>query len=211
MHRWAWRLIFAVAIALGVGSSVLAQPGTLRPGEVIITDPISRNRQVIIDHTGALVTTANVVSHIGSVLHVAAAGGGLVIRDTTCSTCQARVDHTNALANQPHISGAIRAWRVTSCGTTAATAVASNANRRDLRLTNMGTDTLYVGYGTTGHVALTTSNGWPMHAAGGFNWSAGQRHVVSSLVTLDLPNYQGPMSCIADSVGQTLGIMEILR
>lgn len=145
------------------------------------------------------------LSHIGSQLHVA---GKVQIGDKSCATCTARVDHYGALANQPHISGAIRAWRVSQCGTTAATAVVTNADRRDLYLRNITSTgpsaadgaNIFIGFGTTGHVALTASNGWVLHAAA---------HMASN--TLVLPNYQGPVSCIGTTAGSSLSILEILR
>lgn len=56
------------------------------------------------------------IAHIQSTIHV---GGALEVRDKTCLTCTARVDHYNALVVQPHISGALRTWQVSQCGTTA--------------------------------------------------------------------------------------------
>lgn len=146
-----------------------------------------------------------VVSHVSSLTHVS---GLISVRDDTCPTCKARVDHYNALANQPHISGAIRAWQVSQCGPTATIAVASNANRRDIYLRNQGTTwtgrddggNIFIGFGVTGHVALTAANGWVMHAGA---------HIATS--TLILYNYQGPISCIGLTAGSTLGVLEMLR
>jgi hypothetical protein len=103
-----------------------------------------------------------------------------------------------------HSSGALRAWRVVACGTTQATAVPTNTARRDLWLTNMGTSNIYIGYGTAGHLAVTTANGWPMHAASASTGLAGP---------VQLLNYQGPIRCITDlgGLGQQLGILEILK
>ena len=101
-----------------------------------------------------------------------------------------------------HASGAFRAWRVAQCGTTARSAVATNQARRELWLTNMGTSNIYIGYGTTGHVALTTSNGWPMHQSSASTGSA---------YPVKLRGYYGPISCITDNGSQELGILEILR
>lgn len=134
--------------------------------------------------------------------------GAIQLRDKTCATCTARVDHYNALAMQAHIGGAILAWQVSQCGTTATIAVATNANRRDLYLRNISSTgplaadsaNIFIGLGVTGHVALTAANGWVLHAAA---------HMTSN--TLILPNYQGPLSCIGTTAGATLSILEILR
>lgn len=159
------------------------------------------------------------VAHITSLTHV---GGSLQIQDMTCTTCRARVDHYNALVVQPHISGAFRAWRVSKCGSTATQMIATNHNRRDLYIQNLGGPTVtpsnnhynvYLGFGTTGHVALTANNGWTLHA---------MTYLVNPTTTtlgpgnfgpttqLILPNYQGPVSCISVQ-GATVGILEILR
>lgn len=138
-------------------------------------------------------------AHASSVRHIA---GYVYIRDAHCATCWARVDHFNTLVVQKHIGGAIRAWQVSQCGTTARTVVASNANRREIRLTNQGTSNIYIGYGATGHVALTATNGWPMHAASGSTGLAGP---------VILTEYQGPIACVTDLQGQTLGVLEVLR
>lgn len=145
------------------------------------------------------------LAHVGSQVHVA---GRVQIGDNACPTCRARVDHYNALAMQPHISGAINAWQVGQCGSTATIAIATNTNRRDLYLRNISstgigsTDgaNIFIGLGVTGHVALTAANGWVLHAAA---------HMASN--TLILPNYQGPVSCIGTTAGSTLSILEILR
>ena len=146
------------------------------------------------------------LAHVSSALHVA--GGRITLRDPHCATCTARVDHYNALAVQPHISGALNAFQVQQCGTTATIALASNANRRDLWLRNTGTTqvtgadmaNIFIGLGATGHVALTAANGWVLHVAA---------HNTSNM--LYLPNYQGPVSCIGTTAGSTLSILELLR
>ena len=149
------------------------------------------------------------VRHVTSVAHVAAAGGGLVIRDDTCLTCRMRVDHYNALVVQPHISGALRTWQVSQCGTTAALAINTNANRRDLWVMNRGNGNIYVGYGVTGHVALTTTNGWPLHATASAITTTARHSTALSIAYF--PNSQGPLACISDLAGQTLQVMELLR
>ena len=146
------------------------------------------------------------VAHVTSLTHVS----GLVsVRDDNCLTCRMRIDHYNVLVTQPHISGALRTWQVSQCGTTASLAINTNANRRDLWVMNRGNGNIYVGYGVTGHVALTTANGWPLHAtASAITTTA--RHS-TALSTVYLQNYQGPLACIADLAGQTLQVMEVLR
>lgn len=146
------------------------------------------------------------IGHVSSVTHVR----GLVsIRDDTCLTCKARVDHYNVLVTQPHVSGAFRAWRVADCGTTASLAVSTNLNRRDLIMAVTGNRPVYIGYGATGHVALTQANGFPLHAFGVTSANAipGEQHAASYLY---LPNYNGPIACIAPAASG-LAVMEILR
>ena len=142
------------------------------------------------------------LSHIGAQVHVA---GAIELRDKTCVTCTARVDHYNALAMQPHIGGALRIWQVSQCGSTAATAVATNTNRRTLIVKNLGTTAnvnIWIGYGTTGHVALSSANGWALGQHEGTGAASSQ---------LALDNYQGPLACISTVAGMTLGVVEILR
>lgn len=142
------------------------------------------------------------LSHIGSQVHVS---GAMELRDKTCVTCTARVDHYNAVAMQAHVSGGVRMWQVSQCGSTAATAVATNTNRRALMVKNLGTTAnvnIWVGYGTTGHVALSTANGWALGQHEGTG-------AASSWLVLD--NYQGPLSCISTVAGMTLGVTEVLR
>lgn len=146
------------------------------------------------------------IRHVSSVTHVA---GGVMIRDSSCATCNARVDHYNILVTQPHISGALRTWQVSQCGTTASLAVNTNENRRDLWLMNRGNGNIYIGYGTTGHVALTTGNGWPIHATASAITTVARHSTALSIVYLQ--NYQGPIACIADLAGQAMQVMEILR
>jgi len=142
-------------------------------------------------------TVQGAIGHISSVTHVAGAvgqGGAWTVN----------VGH---LSGQLHIaaihaSGALRAWRVESCGTAAKTVIATNTARRELWLTNMGTSNIYIGYGAAGHVAVSTSNGWPMHAASA---STGLAYPVK------LREYVGPIACVTDLGSQQLGIMEVLR
>ena len=229
-------------LVLGPARDVVAQGGDRARG-VYITDPTDTTRAgpgvlahisavvhvVIQQGTGAgaghvLTATTLVnslapritIAHTTSVTHVS----GLVsIRDDTCPTCKARVDHYNALANQPHISGALRAWQVSACGTTASLAVASNANRRDLVLKNLGGDAansernvIFVGFGATGHVALSTANGYPLaiHYAV-FGGAATSNPTMVSTSPLVLTNYQGPIACVTNQNTAILSIIEVLR
>ena len=163
------------------------------------------------------------IRHVSSTTHIA---GSLQIQDMTCTTCRARVDHYNVLVVQPHISGAFRAWRVASCGTSATQMVATNTNRRDLYIQNLGGPTVsagahsnvYLGFGTTGHVALTINNGWVLHSMSRsitpVTTSDTARVMSGDTAQLILYNYQGPVSCIAATtgpLGATLTILEILR
>jgi hypothetical protein len=137
--------------------------------------------------------TGYTIQHISSVVHVAgmsSAGG--------------------SVKTENHLSGALRAWRVASCGTTTTQAVASNANRRTLIVNNIGTRPVYLGYGATGHVALTQANGYPMHSMGftGANGINSENHRYAGPLILE--SYQGPISCIAPALTD-LSIIEILR
>jgi len=156
------------------------------------------------------------IRHISSTVHIAgtvALSGSPSVSQSGSWTVQAahqggawtvNVAHVSGQLHIAaiHASGALRASRVTSCGTSAATVVATNTARRELWLTNMGTVNIYLGYGTTGHVALTTANGWPMHAASS---STGLAYPVK------LREYAGPVSCIADGPNQQLGVLEVLK
>lgn len=144
------------------------------------------------------------LSHIGAVVHVAivsgASGGPL-------STNVAHISGVTHVTGQVrgHYSGAVRAYQVSQCGGTAATAVVTNTDRRDLIVKNIGTtanNTIWVGFGTTGHVALTAANGWALTQHEGTAGNSSQ---------LILENYQGPLSCISTAAGMTLGVIEVLR
>jgi hypothetical protein len=132
------------------------------------------------------------VAHISSILHVAGQGS------------------SGAVKTEEHKTGALTTWRVSSCGTTVATAVTTNTTRRDLIVNNIGDRPVYIGYGATGHVALTIANGFPMHSMGftSANGIAGENHRYSGPLTL--ANYQGPLSCIAPAA-TGLSIIEILK
>ena len=175
--------------------------------------------------TGCSAAAAVNVGHISAVVHVA---GALQIGDMTCPTCRARVDHYNVLVVQPHISGAFRAWRVASCGTTATQMISTNPNRRDLYIQNLGGPTVsagahsnvYLGFGTTGHVALTINNGWVLHSMSRSITPATTSDTARVMTgagdtsRLILYNYAGPVSCISATtgpLGATLTILEILR
>lgn len=129
------------------------------------------------------------VAHISSVLHVAGQGS------------------SGAVKTEAHTTGALRAYRVTSCGSTVATLAVTNTSRRDLLVNNIGTNTIYIGYGAAGHVALTAANGFPMHAMGMSSANPVPNH---QWAILTLQNYQGPLSCISLGVSE-VSIIEILK
>ena len=186
-------LFVALLLVSGVGVSSWAQ---LPVGRVIPTDNWA-------------------VSHISGTLHVAgtvslSGGHSLVSSHISSVTHVVLVSSGHANVIREHVSGMFRAWRVANCGTGAALVVASNPDRRDLLLQNLGGPTagtaahsnVYLGYGTQGHVALTTNNGWVLH-------SMGQN--AASTATLSLLNYSGPVACIAAEPGTQLSIIEIMR
>jgi hypothetical protein len=187
MRRW---LIVALAVSVLVGGVVLARS---RQSQEWPRTPETRAVRQASDWS---------LAHIQSATHVR---GSVQIGDNACPTCRARVDHYNALAQQPHISGAIRIWTVSQCGGTAATAVVTDPNRRTLMVKNLGTTAnvnIWIGFGTTGHVALTAANGWALGQHEGTGAASSQ---------LVLDNYQGPLSCISTVAGMSLGVTEILR
>lgn len=160
------------------------------------------------------------VAHISGILHVRVSpssnandllGTHAQVRDKNCTTCSVRVDHVGAMAVQAHQSGSMRAWQVNACGGTATMAVASNASRRDLILKNLGgaaansdSNVIFVGFGTTGHVALTTANGFPITV-----------HMSTAPVMATPPvvlsNYQGPLACITNANTAVLSVIEVLQ
>lgn len=161
------------------------------------------------------------IRHIGSVVHVTGSlqlsGGHSLVSSHISSVLHVVIvssGHANVIRD--HISGAFRAWRVANCGTGAAMVVATNPDRRDLYLQNLGGasasgthNNLYLGYGTQGHVALTINNGWVLHSMGFV--AAGNATFVGGTAQLILPNYQGPVACVGEAVNTQLGILEILR
>lgn len=205
---------------------------------VHVTDKICLTCSALVTHRGGISvegfgadntvlvatnTTPFRVAHITSVTHVLVTQSernrlAFHRTDATCLTCTARVDHYNAAVNQPHISGAVRAWQVQSCGSTASLAVSTNTNRRDLILSNIGgaqpnaqiamNTVIFVGFGATGHVALTSSNGFPLqlHMATG-----SANSVYGTAAPLRLENYQGPVACITNANSANMGVLEILR
>ena len=193
------RRLAVLGLLLVLASTAWAQ---LPVGRVIPTDNWAIGHITGVVHVAGTVQLSGghslVASHISSVTHVVllASGHANVIRD--------------------HISSSLRTSRVANCGTTVATAVASNPNRRDLYLQNLGGpsvsgvhNNLYLGYGVQGHVALTINNGWVLHSAAATGAGSTPGSPLSQVI---IYNYQGPISCIsADAGGINLSIMEILR
>lgn len=148
---------------------------------------------------GRVIPTDNfAISHISGTVHVVLLSSG----------------HANV--TRDHISSSFRAWRVANCGTGATLAINTNPDRRDLLLQNLGGpstsgthNNLYLGFGTQGHVALTINNGWVLHSMGYI--AGGSGPFTGSTASLTLPNYQGPVACIAEAAGTQLSIIEILR
>lgn len=140
---------------------------------------------------GRVIPTDNfTVGHIGSAVHVA----GIV-------PTSAQVQHISTVVHvTAGISPQFTMFRV-NCGTSAATAVSANPNRKSLRLRNSGTRDIFIG---GGHATVTTSNGWTIHAVSGTSAA----HAASYL---ELNDFQGLVQCIADGPGQTLEILQILR
>ena len=156
------------------------------------------------------------VQHISGAVHLASnvtdnANNAIRVTGVTFFSIQGAVSHNSGQLHITafHSSGALRAWTVSTCGTSASLAVATNRARRDLILQNIGTRPIFIGYGTTGHVALTTSNGFMLHAGEGTGGSAAQ--MPSALGRLELRDYSGPIACISTDATQTMNVLEILK
>lgn len=229
-----WRLVALLACLLLIPK---AQAGPIDDwGDPNQMTEVRQGSEWTIKHIGTVVHVAGYgtfqvnlhgaavvnVAHVSAQLHVrlipSTNANDLIathaqVRDRNCTTCSARVDHVGALAIQNHASGSMRAWQVSACGGTATMAVASNANRRDLILKNLGgaaanseSNVIFVGFGTQGHVALTTANGFPIavHYTVTGSASSGTPPVV-------LSNYQGPVACITNANTAILSVIEILQ
>lgn len=172
--------------------------------------------------SGSITATTGPIPHISSVLHVAGYGTFRAnLHDTATLAHVSSVTHIVGVTRF-HYSGALRATQVQSCGTTTATVVATNTDRRDLYVKNIGllanpqnAHTVFVGFGTAGHVALTVNNGYAIHAAGIQYPASLQTGVILPVVytntELILYNYQGPLSCISTGSGANLSVLEVLR
>mgnify|MGYP001558571301 CR=1 FL=1 len=165
------------------GSFLVDRTGTHRAA-------ISATGSLSVDSTGSVT-----VSHVSSALHVA-----------------------GIIPTREHVSGALRAWQVSACGTTASLAVASNANRRSLTIKNLGGDAanpernvLFIGFGATGHVALTTGNGFPLSVHMVVSGAAASATAVSTTPALVLEGYEGPIACITNQNTAVMSVIEILK
>ena len=184
MSRRAAVILLAVLL---LAVPVFAQ---LPVGRVIPTDNFTVGHIVSAVHVAGIVQTSAQVQHVSAITHVVliASGHANVIRD--------------------HRSGSLRTLVVSQCGGSAVIAIGTNPNRRDLILQNGGTTTssgnIFIGFGTQGHVALSVANGFVLHT----NTAYANASPTSRLI---IPNYQGPVACIADAAGSPLQILEILR
>ena len=83
---------------------------------------------------------------------------------------------------------------------TAATAVSVTTTRRRVILQNVGTLPIYI---CGGHVTVTTSNAFTLHAV-----SAAQNAATTS--RLELTDFQGRVDCISEGPGQTLEVIQVI-
>ena len=133
------------------------------------------------------------IRHIGSVVHIAGAvslsGGHSLV-----------VSHVSAVLHVAgiNVSPQFTMLQQAGCSGTATTILSSATTRRDLIVQNNGTVNIYLG---GGHATVTTSNGFALHASSASPFTS----------KVDLPNFQGPLACIADGPGQTLSIIQIVR
>jgi len=147
------------------------------------------SHRATISATGRL-SVDSTVSHVSSALHVAGQGA------------------SGAVKTEEHATGTLKVSRLT-CGTASVMLVHTSAARRDLMVNNIGERPVWVGYGATGHVALTIDNGFPLHSMSisSANPIVGENH---RYAVLTLANYQGPLYCIG-VVATPISIIEILR
>ena len=104
-------LVLLLLAAFGAYLTAWGPPAVaqLPIGAVRIMDGV-HNQLARVNHTGQLAVDASVsvtvdtIAHQSSVVHVAAAGGGLVIRDPINPNARARVDHTGALVTSATVS-----------------------------------------------------------------------------------------------------------
>lgn len=146
------------------------------------------------------------VGHVSGAIHLASnvtdnANNALRVTGVTVFTVMGAIDH---VATQVHVAGLgispqFTMFRV-NCGTTAATAVSVTTTRRRVILQNVGTFPIYIG---GGHVTVTTSNAFTLHAV-----SAAQNAATTS--RLELTDFQGRVDCISDGPGQTLEILQVI-
>ena len=156
--------------------------------------------------TGCAAASVVAVSHISAAVHLAGgvtdnANNAVRVTGVTVFTIMGAVDH---VATQIHVAGLgispqFTMFRV-NCGTTAATAVSVTTTRRRVLLQNVGTLPIYIG---GGHVTVTTSNAFTLHAV-----SATQNAATTS--RLELTDFQGRVDCISEGPGQTLEIIQVI-
>lgn len=206
MTKFRLPVIALLVISLGIGLATVLHAGSQDQDSpnfngVFLLDRTGSHR-VAVTNDGHLAVTGNVgvasvatIGHITSAVHVA-----------------------GVIANREHVSGALRAWQVSSCGTTASLAVASNPDRRDLVLSNLAGAAanpqnviLYIGYGTVGHVALSTANGFALSVHRVMIGTAAVPTAITTTPPLVLQNYQGPVACITNTDTAIMSVIEILR
>ena len=197
--RWIVLMTAVVLVVVAVrvwGGGIDDVDSPYFDGSFLVDRTGTHRGAIFSDGTLAVRALDGSVSHISSALHVA----GIV-------------------NTRQHVGGGMRAWRVSSCGITAATAVVTATERRDLILSNLGDGpsnaqhtTIYLGLGATGHVALTAINGLPLlvHLVTS-STAAVQGTFAMAVPPLVLRDYAGPVSCVTNVGAAHLGVLEILR
>ena len=146
------------------------------------------------------------VGHISGAVHLAGgvvdnANSALRVTNVTHVTVMGTISH---ISQQLHVAGVgispqFTMFRV-NCGSTAATAISVGTTRKRVILQNVGTLPIYIG---GGHVTVTTSNAFTLHAV-----SAAQNAATTS--RLELTDFQGRVDCISEGPGQTLEVLQVI-
>lgn len=177
---------------VGGGNAIPAsQSGTwtVQPGNTVNTSPWMVN-----------------IAHISGAVHLASnvtdnANNAIRVTGVTFFSVQGAISHNSG---QLHVAGLgispqFTMFRV-NCGSSAATAVSVTTTRRRVILQNVGTLPIYIG---GGHVTVTTSNAFTLHAV-----SAAQNAATTS--RLELTDFQGRVDCISEGPGQTLEVLQVI-
>ena len=161
---------------------------------------------------GSGVGTGTEIAHISSALHIAG------ILPVQVAHISGALHIAGIVAVREHFGSSMVQYQVNACGGTAAVAVVTNTNRRTLILSNIGgaaanseRNIIFIGYGATGHTAVTTGTGIPLAPHYVISGTAVSLGVAATTPPMVLDNYQGPITCITNQNTAILGVIEILR